>query len=375
MPYKRLAQHLDALPGGFPPTERGVEIKILEHLFSPKEARLALLLTLIPETAATLALRSKAPLVETEQRLETLAAKGLIFRSKPLNKPAVYMAAQFVVGIWELQVGRLTPELASLMNDYMPDLLDKEIWKKIPQMRTIPVGRSIDTHLEILAHERAETLLRQKSHFAVSACICRKEQQMMGKGCNKPMDMCLSFGDDEDFFIKNRIGRRITLDQALDLLKQADRSGLVLQPNNGREISWLCCCCGCCCGILRTIKTHPKPAEIISSPFQAKTDPGRCTGCGICEMRCPMDAVSIKHKRALLDLDRCIGCGLCVSTCPEKAIHLERKPEVLQPRVPKNVVTASMGLMWKRDKLSLTKLAAMAGRSFMDRYRSGRKTV
>ena len=375
MPYKRLAQHLDALPGGFPPTERGVEIRILRHLFSDQEARLALALTLIAETAATIALRIRTPLAETEQRLETMAAKGLIFRSKPLNKPAVYMAAQFVVGIWELQVGRLTPELVRLVNDYMPDLMDKKVWKKIPQMRTIPVGRSIDTPLEVLAHEKAETLLRQKSHFAVAACICRREQQMMGRGCSKPMDMCLSFGDDEDFFVKNKIGRRITLDQALGILKQADRSGLVLQPNNGRKISWLCCCCGCCCGILRTIKTHPKPAELVSSPFQAATVPDLCTGCGICETRCPMEAVSIQHKRAVLDLDRCIGCGLCVSTCPEKAIHLERKPDALQPHVPKNVVTASMKMMWERDKLTLAGLASMAGRSLIDRYRSKRKTV
>jgi NAD-dependent dihydropyrimidine dehydrogenase PreA subunit len=189
------------------------------------------------------------------------------------------------------------------------------------------------------------------------------------------MDMCLSFGDDEDFFIKNRIGRRITLDQALNILKQADRSGLVLQPNNGKEISWLCCCCGCCCGILRTVKTHAKPAEIVSSPFQAVADPDRCSGCGICEKRCPMEAVSIQHNGVVVDYDRCIGCGLCVSTCPEKAIRLERKPDSVQPHVPKNIVTASMQLMWERDKLSLAKLAPMAGRSFMDRYRSRRKTV
>jgi ferredoxin len=88
-----------------------------------------------------------------------------------------------------------------------------------------------------------------------------------------------------------------------------------------------------------------------------------------------MDAISIKSKRAVLDLDRCIGCGLCVSTCPEKAIHLERKPEARQPHVPKNIITASMGQMWERDKLSLRGLAAMAGRSFMVRYRSRRKTV
>ncbi len=186
--YKKLAQHLDGLPGGFPPTKRGVEIKILELLFSPEEATLALCLTLISEPAATIAFRAGRPRGETEIRLETMAAKGLIFRSKQPDKPPVYMAAQFVVGIWELQVGRLTPELVTLMNDYMPDLMDPQIWKKIPQMRTVPVGRSIDTTLEVMTYEQAEELVRAKRNFVVAPCICRKERQMQAERCDKPMD-------------------------------------------------------------------------------------------------------------------------------------------------------------------------------------------
>ena len=40
--YQRLAQHLDNLPGGFPPTESGVELRILRRLFTPEEAELDL---------------------------------------------------------------------------------------------------------------------------------------------------------------------------------------------------------------------------------------------------------------------------------------------------------------------------------------------
>ncbi len=40
--FKSLREHLDAMPGSFPKTDTGVELSILEHLFSPAEAGLAL---------------------------------------------------------------------------------------------------------------------------------------------------------------------------------------------------------------------------------------------------------------------------------------------------------------------------------------------
>ena len=39
--YRQLARHLDRLPGGFPATESGVELRILRRLFSPQDAELA----------------------------------------------------------------------------------------------------------------------------------------------------------------------------------------------------------------------------------------------------------------------------------------------------------------------------------------------
>ncbi len=40
-PYLQLAKRLDELPNGFPSTEDGVELRLLEKLFSPEEASLA----------------------------------------------------------------------------------------------------------------------------------------------------------------------------------------------------------------------------------------------------------------------------------------------------------------------------------------------
>ena len=56
--YERLARHLDNLPGGFPPTDSGVEMRILRRLFTPEEARLALYLTLLAEEPRVVARRA-----------------------------------------------------------------------------------------------------------------------------------------------------------------------------------------------------------------------------------------------------------------------------------------------------------------------------
>ena len=37
--YKKLAEKMDQIPNGFPATEEGFELKLLEKIFSQKEAR------------------------------------------------------------------------------------------------------------------------------------------------------------------------------------------------------------------------------------------------------------------------------------------------------------------------------------------------
>ena len=70
--YQKLAHHLDDLPGGFPSTESGVELRILRRLFTPDQAELALHLTLLPEQARVIAYRAKIPHQEAERRLDLL---------------------------------------------------------------------------------------------------------------------------------------------------------------------------------------------------------------------------------------------------------------------------------------------------------------
>ena len=370
--YAKLAKHLDDLPGGFPPTESGVELRILRKLFSPEEAELALKLTLIPEEAGVVARRAGIPREEAETRLEQLAGKGLCFSMKGKSGAARYMAAQYVIGIWEYHVNDLDPELVRDMREYIPTLFDAKAWSKSPQLRTIPVGQSVSAEQKIMAYEQAGELIRQQKKLLVAPCICRKEHKLTGEGCDKPEESCLVFGLGADYYQRNGLGRLIGQEEALEILARAEKTGLVLQPSNAEKIVNICCCCGCCCQVLKTLKLYPRPADMVASSFVAKLDAEECVGCGVCEDRCQMDALRLDDDKAVLDAARCIGCGLCVTTCPSGALTLERKPEDQQHKPPRNMIEASIRLAKARGKMGPVQMAKMGLKSKVDRLLASR---
>ncbi len=365
--YKKLARHLDNLPGGYPPTESGVELKILRRLFTPEEAELTLHLTIIAEPARVVARRAGISVGEASGRLEEMARKGLILKTGGNGKPPRYMALQFVVGIWENQVNRLDAELIRDVNDYIPTLFNLDEWRRAPQMRTIPVGRSLGAVHSVMDYERAEAIIRDQKRISVRNCICRQEHEMVGKGCDKPMESCLAFGEGVTLSQEMGVSRAIERNEALDILRRADEAGLVLQPSNSRNPIWICTCCGCCCQILKSFKRHPRPAEIVAATFSAVVDSRACQGCGVCVDRCQMDALMMDGDVAALDEGRCIGCGLCVSTCPVDAIELRRKPASEQPGVPRTIEGAYFRLARKRGKLGAGEIARTVLKSRVDR--------
>lgn len=337
--YEKLRQHLDSLPGGFPATESGVEIRILKRLFTAEEAAIAPFLSMRLEPAEAIAQKAGRDKDEVDALLHRMARRGLIFSVETPDRPHVFMAAQFVVGIWEYHVNDLDEGFVKDMAEYSP-ILFKEAFGSLPQLRTIPVGRSIQAGMEVLAHEQAEELVRKQKKFLVAPCICRREQELSGGGCGKLMEACLIFGWGADYYERNGLGRVITLKETLDIIRRADEEGLVLQPGNSRDIVNICCCCGDCCGILKNLKLYPAPADLSSSPFRVELDEEACIGCETCPDRCQMDALEMNGEKAALKPERCIGCGLCVSTCPSEALKLVRKPQGMQPQVPKNQMEA-----------------------------------
>jgi H+/Na+-translocating ferredoxin:NAD+ oxidoreductase subunit B len=345
--YERLAKHLDNLPAGFPSTDTGVELRILKRLFTTEEAEIAQGLTVMLEPAAAIAKRLGKDEAELAPMLESMSKKGLIARSTKGDQ-SLYMAAQFVVGIWEYHVNDLDLELIKDFNEYAPYLLKDMTKNKTQQLRVVPVSQSVSAEIQVMAYEDAENIIKSQSKIRVAPCICRKEHNMVGDGCDRPLEACLIFGGAAYFYEGNDIGRDITQEEALDILHKGIEAGLVVQPGNSQKPANICLCCGCCCQILKNLKRTEKPAQFVNSSYYAEVDADECTACGVCEERCQVDAVTVDDI-AHVDLDRCIGCGLCVPTCDFDAIRLVQKDETWTP--PRNIVETYIHIAQERGKM------------------------
>ena len=333
-PYQRLAEHLDHLPGGFPPSQTGADLRILRNLFTPEEAEVAVNLTLDREEAKTIAKRAGLSAAETERRLEEMSKKGLIFSIHLPNGLALYQAISYVIGIWEFQVNNLKAGLLKEMGEWQRTSQPRQLPVTARQMRTIPIGKSIPIHLQVLPWEKVDELLKDQDRFAVAPCICRRVAKIAGAGCNAPEESCLALGDFADFYIRTGRGRPIERSEVEKILNRADEFNLVLQPSNSQQAEFICCCCGDCCGVLRSAKSHPRPSEVVSSGFVSHFEKDKCDGCQTCLERCQMQALSADSDKVILKEERCIGCGLCTSTCPSGALTLERRPGFVDNPIP-----------------------------------------
>jgi ferredoxin len=131
-----------------------------------------------------------------------------------------------------------------------------------------------------------------------------------------------------EYYIEQGMGRKLSQEEALDVLAKAEEAGLVHQIPDSQDPGAICNCCPDCCGELRVVKMLPNPAVLITCSYFCRVDPDSCNGCEICLDRCSMGAISMTEDQvAGINLDRCIGCGLCINTCPEEALTLVSKPE------------------------------------------------
>ncbi|MCD4721274.1 MAG: 4Fe-4S binding protein [Desulfobacula sp.] len=345
--YEMLAKHLDKLPASFPATDSGVELRILKRLFTPKEADAAMALTMFPESADTIAKKLGKNESDIEKLFYSMSKKGLIGRSgKEQNK---YMAANFITGIWEYNVNNLDEKLIRDVNEYIPQIWEKSwVKQKTQQLRVIPISKSIPVEMNVMPYEEAESIIKKQSKIVVATCICRKEQNMVGHGCDRPLETCLMLGAGAFFYEQNGIGRPISQEEALEILNTGIEAGLVLQPSNSQKPFVICMCCGCCCLVLKNLNRLDEPAKVACTNYYVIVSEDDCTGCGNCEDICQMGAITVEDESAVVSLARCIGCGLCVTRCEFNATTLVEKEESEKYTIPANTIEEFMNMARER---------------------------
>ena len=322
--YRRLAERLNALPNGFPPTKSGVELQLLEKLFTLEEATVAGVMGRKRETADDIAHRAGTDPRETAKILKGMVRKGLV-RMKREERSLRFSLMPFIVGFYEEQLLRLDKDLAGLIELYMQEA-GKDLFSQGPSFhRVIPMEKAISFELEVFPYERALKLLEGAKAWGVRDCICRVQQKLVGKGCDHTVENCLMFAPIEHVFDRSEITRAISKEEAIDLLIAAGEEGLIHSTaNHEGPLYYICNCCTCCCGIMRGLTEFGAAAAVTRSDFIAEVTDG-CVGCGDCVDRCSFGALSVVDEVCIVENSRCVGCGQCTAACPAEAILLKRR--------------------------------------------------
>jgi ferredoxin len=229
------------------------------------------------------------------------------------------------VGIYEAQAEGLDHELAHLFEDYLEQGGAKGIMGPLPSLhRVVPSHGSVKSEW-ILPYDDVRALILGAKAFTARDCICRKEQVLVGeRACSFDLHNCLSFSPAPRASGPGDVSQ----EEALAILDQAEKAGLVHTVSNVLAgVSYVCNCCGCCCGILRGITEYGLEHSVAAANYRASVDSAACTGCEVCVERCQVKAISVRDGIAVVDARKCIGCGLCVTGCAPEAASLARKPE------------------------------------------------
>jgi NAD-dependent dihydropyrimidine dehydrogenase PreA subunit len=337
--YSDLQKHLDKQAVGFPATKTGVELRILKELFSPEQANVALHINYQPQSARQIynsAKGSGMSLEKVKGMLEEMEKNGAI-GSTVKSGTEQYFTVPLLIGVVELHANKATPQFWANFGEYSGGEFGKVYAStKISQMRTIPVEKSIpvEHHVTTYDHIR-EVINNTEGLIGVNPCMCREGTKQRGRPCKvtSRSETCMVFGDWARHFIKLGLSRKITRKEALEIIRQNEADGLVLQPTNYQKIDFVCSCCGDCCGVMTRLRMMPKPAENWAHNFYSTITTELCTACGTCVERCQMGAITLDEAAgyAVINLDRCIGCGNCVAVCPSEALKLDKKEKETVP--------------------------------------------
>ncbi len=334
--YEKLAEKMDrGVVMGAPKSQD--LMGILKIMFPVDDAIIALRLPMENKTLLELKELFPEEADSLEEIMDRMVKNGTVFTSQRPGMERKYRLLPSVVGwaetpYWGGKDTEKARKLSPLWLNYREGVYGEELAREIPAMRAIPISQNVKDSREILPFDALKPLVEKQSFLSVGHCGCRQMKKYTGEGCDHSLENCLHFGSMGRYMVEQDMAREITVEETLQILKEANEEGLVHATDNiDGHMGTICNCCGCCCLFILTRKNRGLNA-ISGSSFVASVDMDECIGCGTCEERCPMDAIGVNEEDvAEVNEDLCLGCGVCVPSCATEAVILEQRAEINPP--------------------------------------------
>ena len=343
--YDQLTDRLNQFPQGAPPSE--LLYRILEMLFSEKEAALVSLLPIKPFTAKQAAKLWNVDFAVARSILDRLADRAILL-DMDKDGESVYVLPPPMAGFFEFSMMRLRGDLdqhvlGELFYQYLN--VEEEFIRALFANGETQLGRAFvhepalsnENVLHVLDYERASEVIQTSPQMGVGVCYCRHKMQHLDRDCDAPKDICMTFNNTADSLIRHGFARRVDRSEGMELLQQAYENNLVQFGENVRDgVNFICNCCGCCCEAMIAARKFGLMNPVHTTNFLPSIQADQCNGCGKCVSVCPVEAMTLvsandahhpKMKMAKVDTEICLGCGVCTRACTKDALHLESRPD------------------------------------------------
>lgn len=187
---------------------------------------------------------------------------------------------------------------------------------------------------EILTLEESKRMISaidaQGETIAVGTCPCRRARNAMTDEIPNNTDMVFGSWAEEYLLNYPRLYRRLSKQEALDLVEDFDRHGFFHQVYGMSRKGAAYVLCNCSRDVCIPLEALNKRGfeSFRRGRNVAVTDISKCKGnenCGKCFERCPFEARTVKGAVSDVDEKKCYGCGLCFMSCDSGATELIRR--------------------------------------------------
>jgi ferredoxin len=344
--YLRLAQHLKDMIMGYPNNEALTDL--IKEMYNPLEAEVALA---VPNNLAPLEVvsfdeivaRCNLPESSVAEALQSLSDRNMVYTGTTQTGEKGYALLQVGYGIpqtffWAGQNDERARRMAKLVLNYFSVPTTQQVYGSVPTKtyKYTPANLSIDITMQgVMPNEQMGPIVKAATKIAVAHCPCRMSAAILGRtDCHHSLEVCIKYDELAEFVTDKGLAREISKDEAIKILADSEKEGLVHMVDNSQgQIKHTCNCCGHYCWNVGIIRRRKIPRDMLMAVyFIRETDLGGCIGCGACAEICPVNAVEMSGERPEVDQDWCIGCGVCAVSCPAEVISIKRRVEHQAPK-------------------------------------------